>query len=377
MEYDYHLQKYAGPASRHTCPSCGGKRCFTLYVDNDGNPLHETVGRCDHESGCNYHYTPRQYFKDHPEARPNTEDWRKTPEWLDKSVHQRPPCPPVHRVDKVDTISDDIVARSIRPTLDSDFITFLRTLFDPITVSSLIQEYRIGGTREKAVIFYQIDIQGRCRTGKVMKYDPETGHRIKDENTKGRITWVHSLMKYAGQLPQEWTLTQCLFGEHLLPLFPEKPVALVESEKTAIICAGLIPKFIWLATGGKSQINSRLDVLKGRSVTAFPDIDGYETWNQKLAQLEGLSYTVADLLVKYGKPEDHEAHIDIADWLIRWHRTPNPRAYATFAAVAQYFSPEVHEEIRVLIHDLDLKFVGVEKMEKENNSEKSEENAAH
>lgn len=62
-----------------------------------------------------------------------------------------------------------------------------------------------------------------------MKYDPETGHRIKDENTKGRITWVHSLMKYAGQLPQEWTLIQCLFGEHLLPLFPEKPVALVES----------------------------------------------------------------------------------------------------------------------------------------------------
>ena len=196
-----------------------------------------------------------------------------------------------------------------------------------------------------------------------MKYDPETGHRIKDENTKGRITWVHSLMKYAGQLPQEWTLTQCLFGEHLLPLFPEKPVALVESEKTAIICAGLIPKFIWLATGGKSQINARLDVLKGRSITAFPDIDGYSTWVEKLAQLEGFSYTVCDLLVKYGKPEDHEAHIDIADWLIRWHRTPNPRADATFAAVAQYFSPEVHEEIRALIHDLDLEFVGVEKIE--------------
>lgn len=66
----------------------------------------------------------------------------------------------VYSVDKVDTIPDDIVARSIRPTLDSDLITFLRTLFDPITVSSLIQEYRIGGTREKAVIFYQIDIQG-------------------------------------------------------------------------------------------------------------------------------------------------------------------------------------------------------------------------
>ncbi len=160
----------------------------------------------------------------------------------------------------------------------------------------------------------------------------------------------------------------CRAQKGFLGYFPEKPVALVESEKTAIICAGLIPKFIWLTTGGKSQINSRLDVLKGRSITAFPDIDGYSTWVEKLAQLEGFSYTVCDLLVKYGKPEDHDAHIDIADWLIRWHRTPNSRTDATFAAVAQYFSPEVHEEIRALIHDLDLEFVWVEKMEKEEDS---------
>ena len=346
MENKYQLQKYAGISSRHTCPSCGGKRCFTLYVNENDEPLADNVGRCDHESSCGYHYTPREYFRDHPEY--------TTP------VH---PYTPVHRVDKVDkrervdTIPDDIVARTIRPSIDSHFITFLRTLFDPITVASLIQEYRIGVTRERAVIFYQIDTQGRIRTGKVMKYDPETGHRIKDENTKGRITWVHSLLKYSGQLPQEWTLTQCLFGEHLLPLFPEKPVALVESEKTAIICAGLIPKFIWLATGGKSQLNARLNVLKGRSITAFPDIDGYDTWCQKAAEFPELGIKVADLLQKHGTEQDRADHIDIADWLIRWHRTPNPRADATFAAVAQYFSPEVHEEIRALIHDLDLEFV--------------------
>ncbi len=291
--------------------------------------------RCDHESSCNYHYTPREYFRDHPEARPSGEDWRKAPEWLQRSVH---PCPPVHpcgQVDKVDTIPAEIVAKSLRPSVHSDFTRFLATIFDPIILEGLVDEYRLGVTRDRAVIFYQIDIQGRVRTGKVMKYDPETGHRIKDENTKGRITWVHSLMKYSGQLPQEWQLSQCLFGEHLLPLFPEKPVALVESEKTAVICAGLIPKFLWLATGGKSQLNARLNVLKGRSITAFPDIDGYVD------------------------------HIDIADWLIRWHRTPNPRAEATFADVAQYFSPEIHEEIRALIHDLDLEFVGVEKIEEE------------
>lgn len=363
MDYQYNLQKYAGTASRHTCPACGGKRCFTYYVDAEGNPLHESVGRCDHESSCGYHYTPAQFFKEHPDAKPGAEDWREAPDWLGKRVRH---CPPVHHrppVDRVDTIPEDIAARSIRPRTDSHFITFLRTLFDPVMVEALIEEYRLGVTRSRAVIFYQIDVRGRIRTGKVMLYDPETGHRIKDENTKGRITWVHSLLKTSGQLPQDWTLTQCLFGEHLLPLFPDKPVALVESEKTAVICAGLIPKFVWLATGGKSQLNGRLEVLRGRKVTAFPDIDGYDTWYQKLAQVVGLDITLADLLQKHGTIEDSKNHIDIADWLIRWHRTPNPRADATFAAVAKYFSTEVHDEIRALIHDLDLELVSIERIE--------------
>ena len=64
-------------------------------------------------------------------------------------------------------------------------------------------------------------------------------------------------MKYAGQLPENWELTQCLFGEHLLSAIDEKQktVALVESEKTAIIASCIMPKYIWLATGGKSQFN--------------------------------------------------------------------------------------------------------------------------
>ncbi len=363
MAHTYSLQKYAGPSSRYTCPNCGGAHKFTRYVDEEGNILAENVGRCDRESSCGYHYTPKQFFQDHPEARPDADDWRKAPDWLKKSCPPCPPCPPRPPVDKVDTLPEDIVPRSIRTNYDSHFVQFLRSLFDAITVQNLVLEYKLGVTRAQDVIFYQIDVKGRVRTGKIMKYDPETGHRIKDENTKGRITWVHSMLKYSGQLPQDWTLTQCLFGEHLLPLFPEKPVAIVESEKTAVICAGLIPNFIWLATGGKSQLNDRLNVLAGRSITAFPDIDGFDTWQEKARNFPDLNIKVADLLVRFGTEEDQEAHIDIADWLIRWHRTPNPRADATFAAIAEYFSPEVHQELRALIHDLDLELVEIQKNE--------------
>lgn len=93
---------------------------------------------------------------------------------------------------------------------------YLSRIIDPLVLEGIIVEYRIGVTKAKETIFFQIDKDGRCRTGKVMKYNPETGRRIKDEKTPSKITWVHSLLKQLGVLNQEWELTQCLFREHLL-----------------------------------------------------------------------------------------------------------------------------------------------------------------
>lgn len=55
----------------------------------------------------------------------------------------------------------------------------------------------------------------RCRGGKIIPYNPETGHRIKD-NHFPPVMWLHTNLKAAHLLPPEWRLTQCLFGEHLL-----------------------------------------------------------------------------------------------------------------------------------------------------------------
>ena len=352
----YNLQKYKGIATRHTCPACGRKRCFTLYVDEAGDPLHESVGRCDHESSCGYHYTPKQFFADHPDLKPG-KDWRDDhPVWLQKPK-PKPLC----------TIPDYVVDRSVRFNQDSDLITFLRTIIDPMVVQSLIEEYRIGVTRSGATIFFQIDSLGRCRTGKIMKYDPETGHRIKDPDVPGRITWVHSLMKQSGQLPAEWELSQCLFGEHLLLEHPGMPVALVESEKTAVICSGLMHQYLWLSTGGKSCINDRLLVLQGRKIIAFPDIDGFKEWTEKLAKYPQLGITVSPILQQNATAEDLEAHIDIADWLIRDKLRPPgepvKKHCVDFLKAARYISPEYHEELEALIEDLNLEFWGVERIE--------------
>lgn len=350
MSRCFSLQKYAGIRSRHTCPACGGKRCFTLYVDENGVPLAENVGRCDHESGCGYHYTPKEWFRDHPEI--DGKDWRtEEPLWLKKALELK-------KQKRLCFIPIEVVERSVRSDIVSSFADFLLHLFDDITVVKLVTEYQLGVTKAGDVIFFQIDIEGRCRTGKIMKYDPETGHRIKDERTKGRINWVHSLMKRSGALPEDWELTQCLFGEHLLGRYPDKPVALVESEKTAVICSAMMPEYIWLATGGKSQFNERLNVLQGRDIVAFPDVDGYETWVQKAAALPYLNIKVSDILPKNATEEEREQHIDIADWLIKWKLEPRPEGEVemnrTFQKVAKYFSPEYHEEILGLIEDFGL-----------------------
>lgn len=50
-----------------------------------------------------------------------------------------------------------------------------------------------GGTRDGAVIFYQIDLQGRIHTGKIIQYNPVTGHRIKDTGVP--VDWLHARLK--------------------------------------------------------------------------------------------------------------------------------------------------------------------------------------
>ncbi|PKP40780.1 MAG: hypothetical protein CVT93_10550 [Bacteroidetes bacterium HGW-Bacteroidetes-10] len=363
----YFLQPYKGPGSRLTCPACNDKHCFSLYVDENGDYLNEAVGRCNHESSCGYHYTPKQFFTDNPTARPNWKDnFFRLPQTTINSTVKT----------KIWTITTDIVTNSVNPSIDSDFTLFLSNLLGREKTRKVINDYFVGVTKNRDVIFYQIDKEGRCRTGKIMKYNRETGRRIKDEKIGGRITWVHSILKSSTnpklRLPDDWTLTQCLFGEHLLKQYPFKNVAIVESEKTALICSSFWNEYIWLATGGKSQLNDRLQVLKGRKVVAFPDVDGYQEWKEKLSKINGLEISVSDILENSASEEDRINHVDIADLLIRQHRRKyipispveehrDPMKHPTFLKVMELAKFSNAEELAMLIDDLDLEMVGYTK----------------
>ena len=312
----YHLQKYAGISSRHTCPACERPRCFTLYIDDNGNILHPTVGRCDHESSCGYHRTPRQYFHDHPEHRhfviPSERSESRN---LHNGRHARP-----------DRASPGVIPQNLipPPSATNHLISYLKTMIPSSAIDRIIADYRLASTSDQAIIFLQIDQDNQCRTGKIMQYNPATGHRIKDPNKPGRINWLHSVLKRRKQLPPDWQLTQCLFGEHLLPQHQDKTVALVESEKTAIICSAMMPQYLWLATGGKSGLTSeRLNSLKGRKIIVFPDIDAFKDWQQKIFTFPHLDIRISRLLEDNATPADRAAHIDLADWIIEFLKDNN------------------------------------------------------
>lgn len=343
-QHYFSLQKYAGTRTRHTCPRCGGKRCFTLYVDETGMPLDSSVGRCDHESACGYHYTPKDYFRDHPNDGMDT-----------KLRWSSPPPAPMPKPTPLCTIPMKYVERSMNPNMDSQLIQYLRGIIDADSLKRVIEDYRIGVTRQRDIIYFQIDIMGRCRTGKVMKYNPEDGHRIKDESVSGKINWVHSILKQRDVLDKDWVLTQCLFGEHLLPKYRDRKVALVESEKTALICAALMPDYVWVATGGKTQLGDKLKVLKGREVVAFPDVDGYDEWVSRLSCIGGLSIHVSDYLQKNATEQDRDAHVDIADILIRGKSMNTAKKPSgTAFPILEYFDPKYHETLQLLIDTFDL-----------------------
>ena len=155
-----------------------------------------------------------------------------------------------------------------------------------------------------------------------------------------------------------WELTQCLFGEHLLSLHPDRTVALVESEKTAIICAGFIPEYVWLATGGKTSLGNKLEVLSGRKVVAYPDVDAYGFWCERLSVYSKIK--VSDYLQHIAGDNPSSSHMDLADLILESRLNPNTSQNPTFQQIKRYISPEYHSETEALIEDLGLEFLGVD-----------------
>lgn len=228
--------------------------------------------------------------------------------------------------------------------------------------------YRLGATKDGGVIFWQIDDHQQVHTGKIMYYQPDC-HRDKQHHP----TWVHCLMK--DQLPPNYEFHPCLFGLHLLSNtdlsdntdnsrtntdslrsrvwrcessdLPDNKfsnslilennksvqcvksvvpkIAIVESEKSAVILSEKFPDFVWLSCGGLQSFRPELlSPLVNYKVIIFPDTDptgdAFRQWSQVAIEAQRLykfryPLRVSPLLESHATPEQKQRKIDLVDYL--------------------------------------------------------------
>jgi len=315
-EYRFHLQRYK-TGCKVTCPKCGMKSCFTRYVDEKAQvSFPDNVGRCDHINSCGYHYTPKEYFQDNPAVKEILVEQERNGDNI--STAATPTAKPLRNpVPKVSHLPSDWVEQSMRRFDINPLYRYLTTVAGKDKTDRLFNLYKVGTSKmwNGATVFWQIDINGNVRAGKIMGYDAKTGHRIK--HPFNQVSWVHSIKRVP-----DFHMKQCLFGEHLLSdtSIPASTVAIVESEKTALIAALFVSDFIWLATGGMhGSFNSEaIQVLQGREVILFPDLKATEEWQRKVPMLQSICrrVTCSDLLEKMATDRQREAGLDIADFLL-------------------------------------------------------------
>ena len=246
--------------------------------------------------------------------------------------------------------------------------------------------YRLGMSRDGGVIFWQIDEHNQLHDGKIMYYRPDchrdhnhkptwasyllkrSGQLPQDFKSEHCLFGLHLIQElqppplplpflrpFGNKRPQavERKGGECLrnmeavaaprpskgrgwgWGEHSAASCNQTSppseglgeafgaFCIVESEKTAVIMSEVKPDYLWLATGGKTELNvAKLRPLAGRRVILFPDTDEtgdtYREWYevaQAATDVFGHPVTVSSLLEQHATKAQKTAKIDIADML--------------------------------------------------------------
>ena len=142
---------------------------------------------------------------------------------------------------------------------------------------------------------------------------------------------------------------------HLLSSDQQRPVALVESEKSALISSFYLPQYLWIASGGKNGAFNRdaMSVLRNRRVLLFPDLGATDYWNSKMEIIRSLGIEVSlfDFMERNATKEERDAGYDIADFLLR-----EETKEAIFNRLIV-----LNPALKTLVETFDLQLVNVEK----------------
>ena len=203
-----------------------------------------------------------------------------------------------------------------KPMIDvcrADDFDFFQPLIDSgkLTVEHMhhaAERYYLGKTRSGQPIFWMIDDM----------QTPLDAHILPD-------TWMSSLLKRREPILSCWRVQHCLFGLHLLSHADDtKPIAIVESEQSAVVLSELFPECLWMAYATIHHLSpDLLAPLSGRIVTFYPRTDPtlstylfFEDYADLVRRNYDINVTVDTVLEDHATNDQKERCIDILDFIL-------------------------------------------------------------
>lgn len=197
------------------------------------------------------------------------------------------------KVVKLSYVDLDIVNRLLNNPEENNLLKYLRTRYNDSDVNKVKKNYFLGSSKKGGTVFWTVNRFGKAQKAKVVFYD-----------LKGKRT-NYFQVPYKNDDGYHF----CLFGEHLIdkPYNKAKPLALVESEKTALVCSIHLPNYVWLAYGGINGLTEKkLQSLSGRKVILVPDMseNAVQIMRNKIPHLKELNIDVELWDMTQGKHDD-------------------------------------------------------------------------
>lgn len=281
---NFAFQLEQSPSKKGACPHCKKNNCFRYY-----NNLPREYGICDHQNSCNYHNKPSEQppeIKQELYSMVNNTALNIAPVTLKKIV--------VPGAEQLKVLENH----------NSNFHRFC-TEFLNIPLDYL-QLWNVGTDAKNNTAFVLQDITGKHVNIKFLEYITVDNNCKRNKNKNPYYLKAQEKEQYQ----------KCLYGEHLIN--KDKITCIVESEKTAVMCAFFYTKYNWVATGGNNGIKiETLSVLKGLQAYYLADNDTAGNNNSTIIKLQnsGIDFKkvvfdtakegedLADLIIRGGRPE--------------------------------------------------------------------------
>jgi len=144
----------------------------------------------------------------------------------------------------------------------------------------------------------------------------------------------------------------------------DSPIAIVEDEKSAIVCSHFLPQYIWLSASSLDACvwkMTDLQFIANRQVVIFPSLCSYRQWKQIsfLIAGKGIRCVVSDYIEHHANELERADGLGIADFLLKKVLAEKQTAHLKHLSPAEQLEKMKAENpaIQMLIDIFDLELV--------------------